>query len=91
MGTHSFSMKIFSANIELMKVEKDLLCRGLRFGIPPRVDKDHVFAEIELAWQQIPHDMMTPEKKKECIANLSSIAHRFAASRIDRTRYLLKT
>ena len=57
----------------------------------PRVDKDHVFAEFELAWQQMPHDMMTPEKKKECIANLSSIAHRFAASRIDRTGYPLKT
>ena len=72
-------------------VEKDILCRGLRFGIPPIIDKDHVFAEFELAWQQMPHDLITTEKEKECIANLSSIAHRFVATRIDRTGYPLRT
>ena len=79
------------ASIELTDVEKDILCRGLRFGIPPRIDKDHVFAEFELAWQQMPHDLITTEKEKECIANLSSIAHRFVATRIDRTGYPLRT
>ena len=36
------------ANIELTEVEKDLLCRGLRFGIPPGLIKNRSSLSLSL-------------------------------------------
>lgn len=76
------------AGVELTDTQKDVLCRGLTFGIPPRIRKEAILAEFEMAWQQLPKHM-AEEKQSECKANLSSIAHRFANSKVDRTGFRL--
>ena len=77
------------AGFDLTEAEKDVLCRGLRFGIPPSIRKESIFAEFELAWQQIERTKLPPEKELECRATLSGLAHRFANSKIDRTGFRL--
>ena len=78
------------ADIELTEAEKDVLCRGLKFGIPPRIRREEILAEFELAWQQIPKELLTKEREQECRANLLGIAQRFTASKIDYTGFRLK-
>ena len=77
------------AGIELTEVEKDVLCRGLKFGIPPRFQKEDVLAEFELAWHRIPKETLTDEKQQECKSRLSGLAQRFVNTRIDRTGFHL--
>ena len=79
------------AAIELSEAEKDVLCRGLKFGIPPRIQKEDVLAEFELAWQQIPKETLTEEKQEECKSSLAGLAHRFVNSKIDRTGFHLRS
>ena len=78
------------ADIELTEAEKDVLCRGLKFGIPPPIRREEILAEFELAWQQIPKELLTKERVQECRANLLGIAQRFTASKIDYTGFRLK-
>ena len=55
------------ANVELSGTERDVLCRGLRFGIPPRIQKEKVQAEFELYYQQLLGcASITTEKEQEC-------------------------
>ena len=77
------------ADIVLTDAEKDVLCRGLKFGIPPSIHKESIYAEFELAWQQIAKTKLPKDNELECKATLSSLAHRFANSRMDRTGFRL--
>ena len=58
------------AGIELTDIEKDILCRALRFGIPPIIKKEKIFAEFELAWQHLPTSTLSKEIDQECRAGL---------------------
>ena len=42
------------SSVELTETEKDVLCQGLKFGVPPRLRKELILAEFELARQLIP-------------------------------------
>ena len=79
------------AEIALTDAEKDILCRGLRCGISPVIKKDNIFAEFELAWQQLPKSTLSKskEKERECMAGLSYVAHRFANTKVDCTGFRL--
>ena len=79
------------AEIALTDIEKDILCRGLRCGISPVIKKDNIFAEFELAWQQLPKSTLSKskEKERECMAGLSYVAHRFANTKVDCTGFRL--
>ena len=86
-GQHKTIVNLSS--VELTDVEKDVLCRGLKFGVPPRLRKEQILAEFELAWQQIPKGTLSKEDEMECKARLSGTAHRYANSKIDRTGFRL--
>ena len=77
------------AGIELTEAEKDVLCRGLKFGIPPSIRKENILAEFELVWQQLARVKLPKEREMECKAALSGLAHRFANCKVDRTGFRL--
>ena len=77
------------SSVELTETEKDVLCQGLKFGVPPRLRKELILAEFELAWQQIPKERLSKEREMECKASLSGLAHRFVNSKIDHTGFRL--
>ena len=78
------------AGIDLTDIQKDVLCRGLDFGIPPRVDKLEVFAEFELCWRQLEDLPTSEDKHAECKTTLASLAHKFANTKVDRTGFPLR-
>ena len=85
-----FSTIINLTDTELTDMEKEVLCRGLKFGIPPRVNKEAIQAEFELCWQQL--QQATPwndKKKEECKASLADIALQYGKAKIDRTGFPL--
>ena len=87
-GTIQHSTIINLAGVELRDVERDILCRGLRFGIPPKLNKEAVQAEFEVFYQQLLSSTpISKDKEQECRAALSEIAHRFIKSRVDKTGY----
>ena len=58
------------SNIELSQVEREVLCRGLDYGIPPHLSRMAIEAEFELGWQQLNGIPTTDERRKECTATL---------------------
>ena len=77
------------AGITPTQARKDILCHGLRFGIPLKIIKEEVQAEFELYYQQLlSSSPRSIEKKQECRATLSEITHRFTRSGIDKTGYM---
>ena len=79
------------AGIELTEVEKDVLCRGLKYGIPPRLEKEKIQAEFELCWQQLQRSKSTSKLKEDvCKASLSDLGKQYSNSKIDRLNYPLK-
>ena len=77
------------ADVELSDIEKDVLCRGLDFGIPPHLSRLDIEAEFELGWQQLGDKPTSEERRKECKATLAGIAQRYAGAKIDSTGYPL--
>ena len=78
------------ANIELTDIEKDVLCRGLNFGVPPRLSQEMIAAEFELCWQQLERTTGALEQRKEeCKATLAHLSHQYANTKIDRSGYPL--
>ena len=72
------------AEIELTNVQKDVLCRGVHFGIPTTTKREHIMAEFELFYQNVLQ--VTPVSLSAaamCKATLESTANEFAASAND--------
>ena len=80
------------SDIELSDLEKDILCRGLNFGVlPPRsaTSFETIAAEFELCWQQLARlDCASDERRAECKASLVNFAHQYSSAKVDRTGYL---
>ena len=67
-----------------------MLCRGLSFGIPRRTPSELVKAEFELCWQQLKDKVVFSEDRRdECKSTLTSLAHRYVNSPLDKTGFLL--
>ena len=66
------------------------MCRGLNFGVLPKVSKEEVKAEFELGWNQV-RDLpaISEERHEECRSTLSSLAHRYGNSKVDTTGFPL--
>ena len=79
------------SDAELSDVEKEVLCRGLKFGIPPTINKEEVLAEFELCWRQL-SDMtpLSPDRVPECKAEMTNLAYRYANAGIDRAGFPLE-
>ena len=77
------------SDIELTEIQKNVLCRGLNFGIPPKLSHEKVKAEFELGWQQLNRTKTSTEQSEQCRATLGGLAHKYANARIDRTGFPL--
>ena len=41
------------AGVKLSTLEKEVLCRGVDFGVPPRINEPEILAEFELLQQRV--------------------------------------
>ena len=92
-GSLDHSTIINLAGIDLSELQKDVLCRGLSFGVPPKVDSVAVEAEFELFWQQLDRSgTTTDEKRRECQAAMADFGKKYISlsRKPDRTGYPLK-
>ena len=76
----------------MSEVQKNVLARGLNFGIPPKLVEQEVKAEFELCWSQL-RDLpaASAERRDECKATskLSGLEHKYANSKEDRSGFPL--
>ena len=70
------------AGIDLSDVEKDVLCRGLKFGIPLSIRKESIVAVFKLAWLQLPKAGMMKDAELQCKVEMASLVHRYSNSKI---------
>ena len=89
-GTLRHSTIINLLDTEINDLQKDVLCRGLNFGVPPKLSSEEIAAEFELCWQQLEDIATTKEKRSACKASLANIAQRYGSAKIDRTGYPLR-
>ena len=78
------------SSLELSEIQKNVLCRGLNFGVPPKLCKEEIKAEFELCWNQVKDlPAVSEERLEECKSSLGSLAHRFVNSKVDRVGFPL--
>ena len=89
-GVLRYSTIVNLADIELSEAEKNVLCRGLDFGIPPHLSPEMIAAEFELCWQQLERAVpASKQREEECRAGMAHLAQRYANAEIDRTGFSL--
>ena len=87
-GVLRHSTIINLANFELSEIEKDVLCRGLDFGVPPHLSPEMIASEFELYWQQLDRTpAVSNERREECKAALAHLSQQYANSRADTLNY----
>ena len=92
-GVLDHSVIVNLAGIELSDYQKDVLCRGLNFGVPPkrRDFTTEVYAEFELCWDQLERLVPVSEDERRCCKNaLTGLAERYAHEKVDKSGYPLK-
>ena len=90
VGVLRHSTIVNLTGFELSDMQKDVLCRGLNYGIPPRISKEEIEAEFELCWQQLEElPAYGIEERKECQAAMAHLAQRYGNERIDMTGFPL--
>ena len=78
-GTVDHAVITNLSSVELSDVEKNVLCRGLNFGVLPRLCKEEIKAEFELCWDQLKDVPSTStERCQECKSSSSSMAYKYA-------------
>ena len=92
-GVLDHSVIINLANVELTDIQKDVLCRGLNFGVPPKTTNlaVEVQAEFELCWQQLlKYRPNSEDELRACRTSMAGLATRYANEKIDWTGYPLR-
>ena len=86
-GELDHSTIINIAGIDLTEIQKDILCRGVGFGVPPHSGSLPVLveAEFELCWKQLEGMTTDMERKRDCKAGLADLSRRYARERVDKT------
>ena len=81
-GQHS---SIFNfTDLELSTLEKEVLSRGLKFGIPGKTPREEVLAEFEVLYQQLrSHPPTSKEAADSCRIRLAYAADSFQRMRND--------
>ena len=85
-GVLDHSVIINLSNVKLTDVQKDVLCRGLNFGVPPKTANltVEVQAEFEHCWQQLMRCQPNSEDElRACRTTLAGLATRYAREKID--------
>ena len=71
-------------NIDLSTLQKEVLCRGVDFGILPKISEPDVLAEFELLERQV--TQLTPVSKEAAERSrceLAAVAREFATTKLD--------
>ena len=89
---HSQYSCIFNlTSLELTTLEKEVLSRGLKFGIPPKPRREEVIAEIEILFRQLKyHDPTSDETLDACRIRLANAAESFQKAINDLQGFSLK-
>ena len=61
-------------NMELFDTQKNVLCRGLGYGLPPRISKEAIEVEFELCWQQLEDLTTTESRRRQCKTAMANLA-----------------
>ena len=79
------------SSIELTDIQKDVLCRGLDFGIPRKFSPEGVKAEFEECWQQLKdRPAFSEERRERCKSAMSALGHKYANAPLDKSNFPLK-
>ena len=77
-------------NLSSVGGAKNVLCRGLNFGVLPKFCKEEIKAEFDLCWDQL-KDLPSAsiECREECRSALNNMTYKYANTRIDKTGFPL--
>ena len=79
-------------DVVLTEMEKDVLCRGLNFGIPPNAKnlRESVESEFELCWEQLVDlEPVSQQKKQDCKTAMTDICRQYVNQKPDTSGYPL--
>ena len=78
------------SSVELTDLQKDILCRGINFGIPRRVSAEEVKAEFEMCWQQLEErPVVSEDRREECRSTFAAMAYKYANAPLDKSGFPL--
>lgn len=76
---------------ELSTIEKDVLCKGIDFGVPPRVNEAAVRAEFELLYNKLIFAQPVATTLADtCRIDLAEIAKRYSCAVPDTREFYLQ-
>ena len=71
---------------ELSNAEMEVLCRGLKYGIPPKLEREKVLAEFEIGYEQLEKKEVVSEQAAQiCKTGLAALAEEYASSKVTET------
>ena len=77
---------------ELFNAEIEVLCRGLKYGLPPKLEMEKLLAEFEIGYEQLEMREVVSEKAAQiCKRELAALAEDYAYSKVDRIGFPLNT
>ena len=75
----------------LTTLEKEVLSRGLKFGIPQKTTKEDILAEFEVMYRQLRyHEPISNDALDTCRVRLTNAANNFNKARNDCQGFSLK-
>ena len=87
--TDNYDTIINLADVELTTLQKELLCRGVDFGIPPTIREPEILAEFELLQRQTDHFVAVSKSATErSKSELAAIARQFIIIILSSTFFL---
>ena len=74
----------------LSSAEKELLCRGMSFGLPPKTNREEVMADFEVFYDRLSSSLpKTNRSASVCATSLADIANQYIQSSNDTTCFTL--
>ena len=92
-GIHSndYSTIINLTNIELTTLQKEVLCRGVDFGVPPKIREPEILTEFELLQRQVTDfSAISKSAAARSKSELAAIAQEIAGTKPDLREFSLK-
>ena len=89
---NDFGTIVNLAGVELTTLQKEVLCRGVDFGIPPRKSSEpEILAEFEILQRQATKFRpFSKEKVERSRCELAATAREFAATKLDVKEFSLE-
>ena len=88
---NDYSTIINLTDIELSTIQKEVLCRGVDFGVPPKVVGPEVLTEFELLYRQATQfEPVSKDAAERSRCQLSAVAREFATTKPDTRSFSLR-